>query len=349
MMQVERFGMLADGQEVSQYTLTNETGMKLKLLDYGGIIRELWIPDKEGNAGNIVLSYDSLDDYVANPAYVGAIIGRAAGRIENGTLHIGPDVYGVPRNNGTNSLHGGPDGFHQKCMHAEYEESADALELTLSFGSADGESGFPGNLALQLIYRLSRREKMLSLEMRGTTDCKTYLNMTHHGYFNLSGNGNTIEAQVLQLNADAYARVDGAMLPKSGWTPVGGSCFDLQNPTPITRVLNADDEQISLARGVDHPFRLNGKGPGNVRNCAILSDEKSGRTMTVSTDQPHLVVYTGNYLDEAVVPSGKRFLRHQGICFEAQEVPNAPGNPSFSCTYLEPGEVYSKTLCYTFD
>jgi len=345
----EAFGSLPDGSTVTQYTLVNETGITVKFLNYGGIIRELWVPDAKGEPANVVLSYDNLEDYLTNPAFIGAVIGRTAGRIRGGSLKIGASLHDLSKNNGANTLHGGIFGFHNRPMAAELREDADALSLILRFRSEDGEGGFPGNVAIEIRYTLMKCENVLTLHLQGISDKKTYLNMTHHSYFNLSGKYSSIEDHCLEIMADAYAGVDAEMLPEAGWTPVEGSVFDMRSPRRIGTVIDSAAEQILRARGIDHPFRLYGTGSRGCNSvCASLHDPESGRTLQVSTSQPHLVVYTGNYLDAAQVASGTEFCRHQGICFEAQEVPDAPGNPHFECTYLEAGERYSHVIRYAF-
>lgn len=350
MVSTEVFGVLPQGETVSQYTLANESGLTVKILNYGGIIRELWVPDRNGTRGNVVLSYDTLEDYQTNPAYIGAVIGRTAGRIANGDLVIGDSHYSLDRNNGQNTLHGGAGGFHRKLMTAKVSETPGAMVLDLSFISEAGESGYPGTVSLTLRYTLQRDQNVLTLDFMGSSDQKTYLNLTHHGYFNLAGSDTTIEDQLLQLEADAYAPVDEAMLPWDGWKAVGETPFDLRRMRPLGEIVHREDPQLRLARGIDHPFRLMGgdAAADSYTLCASLQDPKSGRDLKVSTTQPHLVVYTGNFLETAQVPSGKEFRRHQGICFEAQEVPNAPGNPAFQCHYLDKGETYLHSIRYEF-
>lgn len=349
MMRMEVFGVLPGGQPVNQYTLTNETGMTVKILNYGGIIREIRTPDRDGNLGNCVLFYDTLEDYAVNPAFIGAAIGRTAGRIGGGRLAVWDSSYEIPQNNGKNTLHGGPCGFHHKPMEASFSETTEAMILSLGFVSEDGECGYPGRLELELKFTLMKGANVFVIDFVGASSRKTYLNMTHHGYFNLSGRDTTIEEHILQLSADAYAPVDEAMLPLIGWAPVQETPFDFQKPGLLKGALRSGAAQISLARGIDHPFRLwpkesaHGEAP-----CVILKDPASGRCMKVATTHPHMVMYTGNFLDAAEVPSGKIFQRYQGICFEAQEVPNAPGNPAFECRYLEAGEAYRHSIRYEF-
>lgn len=349
MMRMEAFGVLPSGQPINQYTLTNETGMTVKILNYGGIIREILTPDRDENLSNCILSYDTLEDYTVNPAFIGAAIGRTAGRIGGGRLVIGEAVCKIPQNNGENTLHGGLCGFHHKPMKASFSETTEAMILNLGFVSEDGECGYPGRLELELKFTLMKGENVFVIDFVGASTRKTYLNMTHHGYFNLSGKGATIEEHILQLSADAYAPVDEAMLPLVGWASVEETPFDFQKPGLLKGALQSKAAQIALARGIDHPFRLLPKeGSAGDTPCVILKDPVSGRCMRVATTHPHMVVYTGNFLDAAEVPSGKTFQRYQGICFEAQEVPNAPGNPAFECNYLEAGEAYRHSIRYEF-
>lgn len=349
MIKTEAFGVLPGGQPVNQYILTNETGVTVKILNYGGIIREILTPDRNGILGNIVLSYEALEDYMVNPAYIGAAIGRTGGRIGGGQLTVGDSVYSLPQNDGANTLHGGPSGFHHKYMDAVLAETADAIALSLSFTSEAGECGYPGKLALELRYTLMKRENRLKLDFLGRSDAKTYLNMTHHGYFNLSGSDGTIEDHTVQLSADAYAPITEALLPQEGWVPVADSPFDMRDSHVLKAVIHAENEQIQLAGGLDHPFRLHPTmGEGLNAPCVWLKNPKTGRCLSVSTTQKCMVVYTGNNLDKAEVPSGKRFSRYQGICFEAQEAPNATENPAFECTYLEPKEIYHHGIMFDF-
>lgn len=348
MISREVFGTLPDGSTVDRYTLSNEMGLSVSLLNYGGIIQSINAPDRWGNSSNVVLGYDRLEDYLSNSAYIGVVIGPAAGRLGNAALVVGRECYSLAANNGPNTLHGGPEGFHQRLMAAQTFETPEALSLMLRFSSPHGASGYPGNLELVLEYVLQRRANRLLVKLTGRSDRRTYLNMTHHGYFNLSDCSKSVMDHELQLSADAYAPVDEAMLPCAGWAAVAGTPFDLREPRSLRAVLGERHSQLTLAGGIDHPFRLMKAAGAGLELCARLEDPESGRSLTVSTDQPHLVVYSGNFLQEAVVPSGKTFNRHQGICFEAQEVPNAPGSPFFPCRYLEPGEQYCRHLQYDF-
>lgn len=349
MQTVEEFGVLPDGKKVNQYTLKNETGITVRILNYGGIIREILAPDKNGTWDNIVLAYDSLEDYIVNPPFLGAVIGRTAGRIRGGELKIGDASYPISRNSGENTLHGGYCGFHNKWMEAEFSDTDDRMILSLKFLSEDGECGYPGRLELEVAYSLMKRENRLIMAMNGIPDRKTYLNMTGHSYFNLSGKKQSIADHLLSLSADTYAKIDGEMLPQGGWTPVAESVFDLRKQQRLGNILESEDSQILCAKGFDHPFKLS--SPSNEADdkaCAHLQDPESGRTLKVSTSQSSMVIYTGNYLSEAQVPSSTSFCRNQGICLEAQEVPDAPGNSAFECSYLEAGQVYSHYIEYAF-
>jgi len=343
----ELFGTLPDGRVVNQYMLTNETGITVKLLNYGGIIRAIQVPDRNGVSANIVLSYDTLEDYIQNPPFLGALIGPTAGRIRGGDLDIDGVHYSIPQNNGENALHGGPFGFHNQWMEAVTSEDEESMALRLSFVLEN--KGYPGTLRITMGYTLMKRENRFILSFEGDSDQKTYLNMTNHSYFNLSGLNKTIENHLLCLNADGYAPVDEAMLPSVGWSSVNGTPFDMRRSVRVGDAIHSEHEQIQIAGGVDHPFRLirNAEDSALVRG-ARLEDSVSGRTLDVSTTQPHMVIYTGNFLHQGTVPSGKAFQRFQGICFEAQEVPDAPGNTHFECTYLNVGEKYHQLIQYEF-
>lgn len=349
MIEKRIFGKLRGYETVTEYCLTNSLGMKAKVLDYGGILRELWVPDRNGKLDNVVLSYETLDDYQQNPAYLGAIIGPAAGRLAKGQLKVDDHIFLLPQNNGTNTLHGGPSGFHHKQMSGKVYEDNEAITLELSFMTDHLEGGYPGGLDVRVYYKLMRHENVLKLEMRADTREKTYLNMTNHSYFNLSGEENdTIEAHVMALNADGYGPVNKDMLADQGWQKVHGTAFDFTKAKPINIALTSKEDQILENGGIDHPFRIIKRDALSETIAAILWEPISGRQMTVSTDQHHMVIYTGNFIHMAEVESQKQWLQYQGICFEAQELPNAPNSKWYACRFLNPGETYSHKTTYTF-
>lgn len=348
LVEIKQFGKLSDGKRVKSYTLENNNGLKAVILNYGGILKEFWVPNREGLLNNIVLSYDDMEDYLFNPAYVGAVIGRTAGRIENGILNVGDKSYKLPKNNGENTLHGGVNGFHQRLMEVDIEETSFYTKLILEFEDLEYKTSYPGNLNIKIVYTLMKLENTLKIEMEGTTDKKTYLNMTNHSYFNLSNNSNSpIDNHSLILNAEFYAPVDEDTIGRQGWKSVFDTAFDFTKATLIGKSLIKDDEQVKIASGIDHTFKLVDSHKENNLG-AILHDEESGRLMCVSTNQPHIVVYSGNFLNEAKVPSGKKFIKRNGVCFEAQQIPNAPNSSPEECKFLEPGEKYINRIVYAF-
>lgn len=351
MINKEFFGKLRNGEFVEAFTLENANGMKSVILNYGGILKELWVPDQNGVLGNVVLSYDDLMDYVYNPSFMGAIIGRTAGRIEGGILEIDGVSFTLSMNDKFNMLHGGSSGFHQKLMNATCEEHELYSRVILRFKSFNGEGGFPGALEVEIIYTMLKYENTLKLEMRAKSNQKTYLNMSSHSYFNLSNHVcRTVEGQTLEICADAYAPVDDDMIPRRGWKDVDGTVFDFRKEKLLDLAIHSNDVQIRDNHGIDHPFRLIDQCMEvEKRPAAKLFDKESGRLMKVYTSQPHMVIYMGNFLDDGKVHSGRRFKKHQGICFEAQEVPNAPKFKGYQCNYLEEGQEYKHSIIYQFD
>lgn len=344
------FGKLRSHEAVTEYCLTNNLGMKASILDYGGILRELWVPDQDGTLENVVLSYTTLEDYVQNPAYIGAIIGPTGGRIANGQLKMDDQTFVLPKNDGTNTLHGGIAGFHHKLMTGCVYEDHTAMILELRFKTHDLEGGYPGEVDVQVFYKLMKHENILKLEMKAKTSKRTYLNMTHHSYFNLSGkHDKTIKKHVMELRADRYGPVNKTMLPDQGWKLVKGTAFDFKDGKAIEAALYSAETQIERNKGIDHPFRLIKADQDTETIAAVLWEPISGRKMTVLTNQTHLVVYTGNFLHTAEVASQKHWLQYQGICFEAQEIPNAPNSQLYPCSFLNPGETYSHKLTYIFE
>lgn len=349
MVEINQFGKLSDGKRIKSYTLENNNGMKAVVLNYGGILKELWVPDRNGYLSNVVLSYNNPEDYLFNPPYLGAIIGRTAGRIEDGLLKIDENVYKLPKNNGSNTLHGGVDGFNQRLMKVSIDESSFHTKLTLEFEDPEYKSSYPGNLKIKVIYTLMKSENVLKVNMEGITDKKTYLNMTSHSYFNLSNDlDNTIENHMLKLNSEFYAPVHKDTIGRQGWKTVVGTAFNFIKDKKIGLGLATKDSQVEIVSGIDHAFKLVDSEIDN-KLGATLYDEESGRLMKVFTNQPHMVIYSGNFLDEAEVPSGKSFLKHNGICFEAQEIPNAPNFDPDVCRYLYPGEKYINNITYSFE
>lgn len=347
MIHSKRFGTLQNGDVVQSYTLINRFGMKVEVLNYGGIIKEICVPNRQGVLKNVVLSYDDLSEYVNDSLYLGATIGRTAGRIENATIDIDGVEYKLDKNNGANTLHGGYEGFNKKIMKSRCKETEKYSMLELDFTSYDGECGFPGTLDVKIEYYLMKEDNTLEINMKAKSNKKTYINMTNHTYFNLSNIiEDTISKHGLELNANEYAPVSEDMIPRYGWKSVRGTKFDFTIPKLLSDVIkNCNNEGF----GVDNPFKI---VSNNKYSKALLAsrliDENSGRFMEVYTNQPHMVIYTGNFLDTPNMKDTVKFKKHNGICFEAQEVPNAQGFLGYDCKYINPEDEYINKIIYRF-
>src|SRR4051812_13663850 len=287
----EHFGMMPDGREVELFTLTNDRGIEIKVINYGGIITALNAPDRQGKMGDIVLGHDNLDGYLHRSRYFGALIGRYGNRIRRGQFTLNGVEYHLPINNGKNHLHGGVKGFDKVVW--DTEEIPDGLRL--SYRSWDGEEGYPGNLEAVATYQLTDGNE-LRIEYRAHTDQDTIVNLTNHSYFNLAGAGTILDHQ-LTINADAFTPVDETLIPTGELRPVRKTPMDFTNATAIGAHLGTLDQQLQLAGGgYDHNFVLRGR-PGELRIVARLHDPESGRTVAATTTEPGLQFYAGTWLD----------------------------------------------------
>jgi aldose 1-epimerase len=341
------FGKLPDGKPVHVYTLKN-ADLEVRITDYGARIVSLMTKDRDGKMGDVVLGYNSVDGYLAErtagaETYLGAIVGRYGNRIRNGKFSIDGHQYQIPPNNNGNALHGGPDGFADKMWTAK--EIPGGLETTLV--SPDGDMGFPGTLTLHVRYTLVG--SALHIDYSATTDKPTVTNITNHAYFNLSGEGSgTILGEQLTLNADGYTPVDAGLIPVGGVKPVAGTPFDFRKPTAIGARIDEPNEQLKLAGGYDHNWVLNGKN-GEMKVAAKLYDPKSGRVLTVTTTQPGVQFYSGNFLTGAFKgKSGVAYEKHSGLCLETQHFPDSPNQPEFPTTLLKPGQTMRSETVFAF-
>lgn len=327
-----------DGKKVYLYTLTNKNGVEIKITNYGGIVTSWMTPDNKGVKGNIVLGFSALEGYLAKPPYFGALIGRYGNRIGKGTFKIDTSTYILAKNNGENHLHGGNKGFDKVVWDAAPSDST--CSLSLSYLSRDGEEGYPGNLVVEVVYTLTEDDELL-IDYTATTDKPTVVNLTHHSYFNLSGNVEKgILDHSLQVNADKYTPVDAGLIPTGELKDVKGTPFDFLSPHKI-------GERIAAVEGgYDHNFVLSRKGSG-LELVATLSDSLSGRKMEVYTTEPGLQFYSGNFLDGTLkTPDGKAIPKHGALCLESQHYPDSPNKPSFPSTLLKPGEKYHTVTKY---
>jgi len=334
----------ADGQPVDLYTL-QDGKITVKILTYGGIVQSIEAPDRNGKTANIVLGFDGLDGYVqtGNKPYMGAIIGRYANRIAGGTFQLNGKIYHVPKNDGDNALHGGLHGFNKKVWTSTETENG----VELKYVSKDGEEGFPGNLTTTVRYTLKGNE--LRIDYTATTDADTVLNLTNHSYFNLKGQGNgDILSHAMKINAHRYTPVDKNLIPTGELAPVAGTPFDFLEPTAIGARIDADNEQLKLARGYDQNWVLEGDGK-KVIVAAEAYEPTTGRVLEVLTDQPGIQFYTGNFLDGSVTGTdGKVYKKRYAFCLETQHYPDSPNHPKFPTTELKPGQTFRSTTVYRF-
>ncbi len=346
-IQKSDYGQTADGQKVDLYTLTNGHGVVAKITNYGGIVTELHVPDKNGQTADVVLGFDSLKGYLGSHPFFGALVGRYANRIAGGRFTLNGKDYTLARNNGPNSLHGGLKGFDKKVWKAE-AVTGGTPALRLTYHSPDGEEGYPGNLDATVTYTLTD-DNGLRIDYEAKCDQPTPVNLTNHSYFNLAGQGSgTVLNQTIMIAADAYTPVDGTLIPTGKILPVKDTPFDLTQPTPIGERINAIGGTPS---GFDHNYVLR-QPRGDDAHPALAArvrDPQSGRVMEVLTTQPGVQFYTGNFLDGTVKGKGGAvYNKHAGFCLETQHFPDSVHHPNFPSVILRPGETYRQTTVYKF-
>ena len=330
------------------YSLENNNGLKMTVTNYGGKIISLFVPDKNGTMGDVVLGYDSLKQYLNGNPYFGAMIGRCGNRIANGKFSLDGKDYRLATNNGANALHGGPKGFHNQFWEVEPFQTNDGFDaLELRYKSVDGEEGYPGNLDVKVIYTLTDQNELM-IDYEATTDKPTLVNLTHHSFFNLAGEGaGEVLNHELTIVADRFNPVDAGLIP-TGMQPVAGGPFDFVKPHKIGERINQDDQQLSYGKGYDHNRILN-KKTNEFSLAATVSEPTSGRVMEVWTTEPGLQFYSGNFLDGSDKgKSGKPYNFRSGFCLEAQHFPDSPNHKDFPPVVLRPGEMYKQKTVYKF-
>ena len=329
------------GEDVVEiYTLSNVHGIEARIMTYGASIVSLKTPDRNGQLQNIVLGFDTLDPYLAGVPYYGATVGRYANRIAQARFMLDGTTYSLNANDSPNSLHGGSRGFDKRVWKADANASRNSLKLT--YVSAAGEEGYPGQLTAHVTYRL-REDDTLSIEYGATSTAPTPVNLANHTYFNLSGNpAHSILEHKLTINADKFTPVNATLIPTGELRPVAGTPFDFRNEAVIGSRIDAKDAQLNIGHGYDHNWVLNRVHGKVLRFAARLTDLTSGRVLEVRTTQPGLQFYTGNFMDGMPAGHGSVYNYRTGLCLETQHFPDSPNQPTFPNTILRPGETYEQ-------
>jgi len=342
------FGKTSGGAPVELYTLSNVNGVKVGIITYGCTVVSLMAPDRHGKFADVVLGMDSVAGYQKQTAFFGALIGRYGNRIGHAQFQLDGQTYKLPKNDGENTLHGGPQGFDKRVWKVH---KAQGTAVELSYISRDGEEGFPGNLAATVIYTLTARNE-LKIDYSATTDQDTVVNLTNHSYWNLAGAG---EGDILQhrltLFANRFTPVDAGLIPTGELRPVTGTPFDFTTSTPIGERIGQADQQLQYGKGYDHNWVLN---PGRsaedaLTKAAEVYEPTSGRVMEVFTTEPGVQFYTGNFLDGTIHGKGGKVYGHRAaFCMETQHFPDSPNQARFPSVALRPGQQFSSTTVYRF-
>ncbi len=349
---MRHFGVTPAGQEVALYSLINANGAILEITNYGGIVTRLALPDRNGNKADVVLGFNTLEEYVKDSPYFGCIVGRYGNRIANGQFVLDQTAYELAKNNTPGGipchLHGGDVGFDKVVWNATPVIENKVAGLKLTYLSRDGEEGYPGNLAVE-VWHWWTNENELKIEYRATTDKPTPVNLTHHSYFNLKGEGQgDILGHILMIKAEKITPVNKGLIPTGELTEVKGTPFDFSQPTAMGERINVDHPQLQYGMGYDHNWVLK-KAAGKLEMAATVYEPTSGRVMEIWTTEPGLQFYSGNFLDGHLSgKSGKPYQFRNGFCLETQHFPDSPNQPNFPSTILRPGEKYQSTTIYKF-
>jgi aldose 1-epimerase len=334
-----------DGKPVALYALVNRNGLEAAITNYGGRWVSMMAPDRDGNMTDVVLGYDNIADYIASPGNFGALIGRYGNRIANAGFTLDGVGYRLPANNNGHTLHGGPDGYHTRVWDAR-QVDRQTLELTLL--SPDGDAGFPGNLNIKVVYKLTD-DNALDISYEAKTDKPTVVNLTHHSYFNLSGKpGSDVLSHYMQINADGYTPVDETLIPTGAVEPVEGTPLDFRKPAPIGERIDEPFDQLLKGGGYDHNWTLN--TGGDVRSVAAMAaSHDNGIVLEVYTNEPGIQLYTGNAMSgRDMGKGGVTYPRRGAFCLETQHYPDSPNKADFPIAVLRPGETYISRCIYRF-
>lgn len=341
------FGQV-DGKDVFLYRLANANGMEVRAMSYGATIVSLRVPDRNAQSDDVVLGFDTLDGYLAPEPYFGAVVGRYGNRIAKGQFTLDGTTYRLATNNGPNHLHGGVKGFDKVVWEAEPFDRDGRSGIVFSHRSPAGDEGYPGTLDAKVTYTLTPANELI-VDYVATTDKATPINLTQHSYFNLAGAGSRdILDHRLTLDAARFTPVDATLIPTGALAPVEGTPFDFRGATAIGARIGADDPQLKFGNGYDHNFVLNGTA-GQLRHVASVEEPTSGRTLDISTTEPGVQFYTGNFLDGTLTgKSGRVYKQRYGFCLETQHFPDSPNHPAFPSTILRPGERYQTKTVFAF-
>lgn len=344
------FGQLVDGTSIQLFTLMNSHGMMVKVIDFGGIVTELQVPDKNNQFDDITLGFESVAPYCDASPYFGALIGRFGNRIAQACFVLDGKTVQLPCNDGANHLHGGVAGFHRVKWNATPFETEEAVGLHLTYLSVDGDQGYPGNLHVTVTYELTN-DNELHVRYHAVTDQATPVNLTQHAYFNLAGihqKTSNILGHEMMINADAYTPVNSNLIPTGSITQVTDTPFDFRVPQAIGARIDNVDQQLEYGKGYDHNYVLNKVTPTEFSLAAKVREPISGRVLELWTQEPGLQFYSGNFLDGSLTGKGCNYGHRSGFCLEPQHYPDAPNQPSFPNVILRPGEVYSSHTMYRF-
>jgi aldose 1-epimerase len=343
------FGKMPDGTQIEIVTLTNAKGVEVKAITYGGIIQSLRVPDRAGRFADVVLGFDTLEGYLTDHPFFGAIIGRYGNRIGKARFTLDGQTYKLAANNGPNHLHGGAKGFDKVVWRAQTIEDKRGPAVAFSRTSPDGEEGYPGNLQVRVVYILTN-DNSLVVEYEATTDKATPVNLTQHSYFNLSGEGSgDILGHELMITADRYTPVDETLIPTGELASVAGTPFDFRKPTAIGARIDEKHPQLVNGKGYDHNWVLTRSGASGLQVAARVREPKSGRTLEIATLEPGLQFYAGNFLDGTIKGKQGHLYGHRtGFCLETQHFPDSPNQPKFPSTILQPGRRYQTTTTFRF-
>jgi aldose 1-epimerase len=346
-VQSESFGSTAAGQPVEIYKLTNSCGAECRIMGYGGTVVSLMVPDGDGTLTDVVLGYGSIAEYEQNRGYFGALVGRYANRIAHGRFTLDGQEYELATNNGPNHLHGGMIGFDKVIWSAGPRVESDRAVLELKYRSVDGEEGYPGNVSVHAVYSLTD-DNELRIVYEATTDRRTIINLTNHSYFNLAGDGNgDILGHELMIEAGAFTPSDETLIPTGEVRSVAHTPFDFRTMRPIGEQIDAEYDQLQIGKGYDHNFVLD-HWDGDLRPVARVFEPLSRRVMEVSTTQPGMQFYSGNYLGGQIGKTGQEYVKHSGFCLETQHFPDSPNKPQFPTVVLDPANIYQETTVYRF-